>query len=829
MPTRTLRFGRFELQPHQRRLLADGTPVALGARAFDLLLAMAARPGQLMTKGELLDAVWPGRVVEEANLSVQVASLRKVLGGDLIATIPGRGYRFTGTPVLGSAGLAPAVTDATAPQARALIGRDAELTRLSASLRHPGIVTLTGPAGVGKTSLARVLAARNEGGALWVDLAPLTQGDQLVAAIARALAVPLPDGDPWPPVLRALAGRLLVLDNAEHLVDAAAVLVSQLLQAAPALHVLATSQQPLRVQGELVQRIGPLALPLDSDTLDLYQGAIALFVERARAADHRFEGSPAQLPLLREICRRLDGIPLAIEMAAARVPVLGLVGLRDALEQRFALLSVGRRDAAVRHRTLQSALDWSHGLLAPAEQRLFRVCGVFSGGFTLELAVRVAADEAALESPESRWAVIDTLAHLVDSSLVSTDAADPPRFALLETMRDYARQRLAATGDEAAQRSRHAHALAALAQRAANPGDDDTRAAMLAEHDNLREAIVWMLANEPAGAVEMVNDVVRVASFSAWRHEAQRWLESCESVVESGTLPPLLRAHWWRERARQCLMRRDPRARAMGQRALELHQGLGDDASEFLTLGAIVRASIEDSDDLEALCAAMRALLAQHPEWPLKSSVSLAGAEARACELREDHEGVLRHRLTEHELASRDGWQAMADAADTNVVAALVGLARYDEALARSRTVLERLAGSDSGNEAYAWHGHLGSLLELRRFDEFRTAARLGAGVLRKNGLPMLTSQYAALLAHEGHADDAARMIGHARSAYQACGMAIEGPTLHNLEHAERVARASLDETTFAVRLAEGRGLDDAAADRLALDTPPALAGRSGL
>jgi len=837
MPAQSLRFGRFELQPRERRLLVDGAPAALGARAFDLLLAMAARPGQLVTKSELLDEVWPGVVVEEANLSVQVSSLRKVLGGDLIATIPGRGYRFTGTPAQGGADLAPTAAPAAAsppgpvtlpaPQARVLIGRDADLTRLEASMRHPGIVTLTGPAGVGKTSLARVLAARTERGALWVDLAPLTQGEQVLAAMARALAISLPEGDPWRPVLRALAGRLLVLDNAEHLIDAAAVLAAQLLQAAPAQRVLATSQQPLRVDGERVQRIEPLALPLDSDTLDLHQGAVALFVDRARAADHRFQAGPKQLPPLREICRRLDGIPLALEMAAARVPVLGLVGLRDALEQRFALLTAGRRDAALRHRTLQAALDWSHGMLAPAEQRLFRVCGTFSGGFTLELLVQVAAERvgaAEAAAPESRWAVIDTLANLVDSSLVSTDAGDPPRFALLETMRDYARQRLAASDDEAALRSRHARALAELAQHAdAAITDHNACTLMVVEHDNLREAIVWLLANEPARAVEMVISVARVATFSAWRQEALRWLESCETVVEAGGMAPPLRARWWRARAQQWLMNRDPRARAMSERAVDLHRAVGDDKGEFEALGCIVRASVEASEDLEGICAAMRVLLARHPEWTLLAPLSLAGAEARACALRADREGVLRHRLEEYELACRMNDLVMIDAADTNVVAALDQLGRHEEALARSSAILERLDGSDSGNAAYAWHGHLGSLLALGHFDEFRAAAPRGASVLRKHGLPLVTDQYAVLLAKQGRAHDAARMIGHARSAYQAAGMAVEEMPLRNLERAERVARASLDEATFTRRVAEGRLLDEAAVDRLALGPPEGL------
>ncbi len=334
---------------------------------------------------------------------------------------------------------------------------------------------------------------------------------------------------------------------------------------------------------------------------------------------------------------------------------------------------------------------------------------------------------------------------------------------------------------------------------------------MLVEHDNLREAIAWLLANEPPRAVEMVISVARVAAFSAWRKEALRWLESCEAVVEGGSVAPPLRARWWRARAQQWLMNRDPRARAMSERALELHRACGDDKGEFEALGAIVRASVEASDDLEGICAAMRALLARHPEWTLLASMSLAGAEARACALRADHEGVLRNDVV------------MTDAADTNVVAALVHLGRHEEALARSHEILERLDGSDSGNAAWAWHGHLGSLMALRRFNEFRAAAPRAARVLRKHGLPLITDQYALLLAEQGRAHDAARMIGHARSTYDAAGVAIEETPFCNLERAERLARASLDEATFTSRVAEGRLLDDAAADRLALGSPEVL------
>jgi hypothetical protein len=178
---------------------------------------------------------------------------------------------------------------------------------------------------------------------------------------------------------------------------------------------------------------------------------------------------------------------------------------------------------------------------------------------------------------------------------------------------------------------------------------------------------------------------------------------------------------------------------------------------------------------------------------------------------------VLRHRLAEYEFATRDGWAPRADAADINVVSALASLGRHEEALARSRGIIERLADSDSGNAAYAWYGHLGALLALRRFEEFRAAAVHARGVLRRNSLPLITDQYAVLLAEQGRARDAARMIGHARRAYEACGMALEQTQRDNLERAERLARASLDELAFTECLADGRRLDDAGADRLAL------------
>jgi len=878
MPLPTVRFGRFELRPRERRLLAAGRPVALGSRAFDVLVALVSRAGALATKGELLDEAWPGLVVEEANLSVQVAALRKVLDGDLIATIPGRGYRFTGqvevvpdaaraatsgaseTATAAGPAVVPAVTPGSAlPGAPAaapgraprdapagapgsapaspagLIGREDELAALSAMLAGPGCVTLVGPAGVGKTTLARALAAGAPQGAVWVDLAPLTDADQLVAAVARALGMSAPAADAPDVAARLLARlgtRLLVLDNNEHIVDAAAALVSQLLQADAAVRVLATSQLRLAVAGERVHRLEPLALPLDSDALDLHRGAVALFVERAHAADHRFHATPAQLPLLREICRQLDGLPLALEMAASRVPVLGLQGLAEALQRRFALLTGGRRDTAARHRKLQAALDWSHDLLSAEERRLYRLCGVFSGGFTLELLVAVAtghtgagseAAEVTTAGSESRWVVIERLAQLVDRSLVAVGEGDPPRYRLLETMREDARQRLAAAGEEPQARARLLAALAAIGRRCieADRAAPALRDPLLAEHDNLRESIAWgrrqAAADIRADTVMAATATAFVAVFTAWRLEAMQWLESCEPLAEGPEMPPPLRVRWWYERSRQWLVSKHKDARTMAERALALARESGDELGEFNALSILVRAPGEPDETLPSLCEAMRALLARHPEWGPARAYSLAGAEARACDRLGDVEGLLRCRLRELELVRQLGDEAGATGVETNVVFALQALGRHEEALVRSRELVARLGDSDVGNAAYAWTGHFVSLQALGRFAEFRAVLPRAGRVLRVHGLPLLAPQCALVLAAEGRSTEALRVLGHARALFAAKGMVMTNEEVSNLRVVEAQARASLGDAAVDLCLREGETMDETAVEALML------------
>lgn len=834
-PLHSLRFHHFELQPRERRLLAGGQVVPLGARAFDLLVALASRPGQLVTKGELLDEVWAGLVVEEANLSVQVSALRKVLDGALIETIPGRGYRFTGSVEVGLAG-APstprAVPDGAPAGAAtldaALIGRDNDLAELQRALATPGCVTLVGPAGVGKTTLARALAAQHAEGAVWVDLAPLTESRQVVAAVARALGVVAAEDDVVLRLSAKLGARLLVLDNGEHVVDAAAALVSQLIEADAAVRVLATSQLRLAVGGERVHRLEPLALPLDSDALDLHRGAVALFVARVRALDHRFHPAPAQLPLLREICRRLDGLPLALEMAAARVPALGLTGLAQALERRLDLLTGGRRDAATRHRTLRAALDWSHSLLSPAEQGLYRLCGVFSGGFTLELLVGVAAGSDADAAGEARWTVVETLAQLVDRSLVAVGDGDPPRYRLLETMRDDARQRLREAGEEPQARARLLAVLAGMGRRCieADRAEPARRDALLDEHDNLRESIAWGLLQDDAqvraDTVAAAIATAFTAVFTPWRLEAMQWLESCSALAEGPGMPPTWRVRWWYERTRQWLISKHKDSRTMAEHTLRLARECGDELGEFNALSVLVRAPGGPDETLPSLCEAMRALLARHPEWGPARALSLAGAEARCCDRLDDAEGLLRCRLRELELARQLGDDASATGVETNIVFALQALGRHEEALRRAQDLVARLGQSDVGNAAYAWTGLVVSLQALGHFAEFRSVLPKAGRVLRLHGLPLLGPQCALVLAAEGRTTEALRALGHARAVFAARGMRMTTAEVASLQAFEKDARATLGDSAVDLCLAEGATLDEAAIDALMLAAPTA-------
>lgn len=842
----TLHFGggRFVLQPAERRLFVDGKAAALGARALDLLIALATQPDHLLTKSELLDLVWPGLVVEESNLQIQVGNLRKLLGPDAIATVPGRGYRFAAAvisepapvhaeaplatpavPAPAAAAAAPAPALAAARPAQRLIGRDADRTSLQAMLASAGCVTLVGTAGVGKTSLARQIAAGWAGRSVPIDLANLSKGQEVPDAVARALNMELDDGDRGEQIIRALAAEslLLVLDNAEHVVQAVAELVGRL-QALAGLRLLVTSQLPLNVAGERTVRLLPLALPAAAAP-GSGDDAVALLVERIVAADRRFEATVANLPLLEAICTQLDGLPLALEMAAARVPALGLSGVRDALSERFAMLTRGHRDATTRHRTLHNALEWSYRLLDGHEQRVFRTLGVFAAGFTLDLAVALLAAAEHTEGGEgagSRWDIIDALATLIDHSLLVASADDPPRYHLLETMRAFAIEQLAASGQEPAARERAAGALLALLERYGSfgsiPAGTEIKALCLAEMGNVRDAIDWARERDIGLAVRLATQASFATTYSLWKNETTRWLLALEPALAAPTghaLPAALQAFYWTELGRKLLFRSDPRASVPARRGYELWLPLDRPAATLFAAQAWVRAVPEAGDALDAAVAALEAQLDAAPsDLSPRLRLNVHGALAQASVLRGDYDAVLAAREAEVALAREFGFAEAAVIAESNVVNTLNLLGRHDEALRRGEDLLARVdcAGGDS-DPSMPWilEYVILSRAELGRLDAAHALLdRLWRVIERGREPPAPWLPLMSLLAAlRGRAVEAAQLIGRLGRDGAARQVIYGAQDLGKVERARAIVLAALGPADLERWIAAGAVLGD--------------------
>jgi predicted ATPase/DNA-binding winged helix-turn-helix (wHTH) protein len=597
---------QWEIDLGRRELRSRGIPVPLGGRAFEVVTVLVQSASQFVTKDHLMERVWPGATVGEGTIHVHISAVRKALGQDrgLLKTGSGRGYRLLGNwmPQHRTAvrvDSSPTRTPGSPPPNNfpplitRLVGRASAAQFVRDLVSAYRVVTLTGPGGIGKTSLAvkavRYLLADFEDGGWIVELASLSDPGLVPSTVASTLGLKVTGEISAESVARAVGGRhlLLVLDNCEHVIDAAANLAETLTRLCPRTTIVATSREVLRIDGESVYRVPPLEVPsvgqAAPDTIMQYS-AVELFAARTKALNAGFSPTAEDLASIAAICRHLDGMPLAIELAAASAAALGIAQVSAGLRNRFELLTRGRRTALPRQKTLRATLDWSHELLPNAERRLLRRLAVFPGGFTVDSAAVVMAD-AGLDAAM----VTDCIASLVTKSLIALDPAPSvTRWYLLETIRAYALEKLAESDESDDAQMRHAaffrDLFAPQTRGARSSLSDEDLARRVREIDNIRAALDWSFS--PAGD-ETIGVDLTAAYAPVWRHLSL--MSEC------------------RERCERALLSLQPRGTANRRLRMELQIDLA--AAIFITMGppdqakALLTEALETADALNDLNA----------------------------------------------------------------------------------------------------------------------------------------------------------------------------------------------------------------------------------
>jgi len=838
-PAEPVAFGPFVLDAAQARLTRDGQVQPLNGRPLAVLAALMARAGQLMDKDAVLDAVWGHRHVTESALKGAVNTLRAALGDDAraplyVETVPRRGYRFIGEvrPLVAAAasspGVGPAPTPAAAstgnlpPHAGELVGREADAARLAAMWREHRLVTLTGLGGVGKTRLALAVAVAGTAGDAAPDgtwllrLDTLGDAEPLVATLAQTLRLGTAANASAEVLGRALAPLQLrlLLDNAEHLVDAVAALVATLLAAAPQLRVLVTSQVPLRLAGEQVLPLAPLALPAaiaDAAPDPAGYAAARLFCARVRQLLPGHTPTATEHADIAAICRALDGVPLALELAAARVPLLGVGGVRARLDQRFAMLTRAPRDAAARHRTLSAALDWTCGLLSDAERTALQQLALCGGSFTAEAAELLLGGDDALDLVEA----------LRERSLVvAEDGADGQRLRLFDSVRRHALAQLAdgGGGGGAAARTRH---LAWMRERFEHAEREELSTPLLRwlpplrlEIDNLRSALHFGLAADAPEAVRDEALRLLAASGPFWyrsglRSEGARWFATARGLAAGAAARTLLE-HADGVFVAYAQIGSPAEALAALRRSRPVLLANGDTRRGYVSLYAerMLLLRLDPRQPSDALLQQMRALV--QPGWGALERRLLGMLEALAARDRGDFEGY--HRICADMLepcraagASAELWPL-----ENGLGQALALMGRLDEACALLARTLVEVRRAGMLREQVPVLAIAASIGLLRGADaDALSLAREALSLLRADGMVWWMADALPWAAwHQGRAADAARLQTWADALVQARGDS-RGPLFRLLR--EGMAQLQVPPASA------GPALDDEAAIALAL------------
>lgn len=790
-----LHFEGFSILPAERRLLVAGESVKIGARAFDLLLVLVAARDRVVRKEELLERVWPGLVVEENNLSVHVSQLRKLCGQHAIATVPGRGYQFTGASMdaVGPRGRPPHAegSDDTPPGERQamqrgnlplelppLIGREAELQELRQMLQVQRWITITGAGGMGKTRLAEQigLEAAAHMPAWMVELAAVSDARFVPSAVAQVLGTTIIDTDrPLDGIVASLQGQpvLLILDNCEHLIAAVSGLCRQLLRELPLLRVLITSQELLRGADEVVYKLGPLTLP---DPLNLagamQAGSVQLLKTRVQALSRHFDIDSHNVADAAIICQQLDGLPLAIELAAGRVPMLGLDGVRARLGELFRLLTGDARVRLRRHQTLRAALDWSYQLLAPAEQALLRRLGVFAGSFSIEGVRQIAGDLGADE-----WDVLDTLGSLIDKSLVQVRGLSSPRYQMLETARAYALEQLASNEETSDALARHARATQQVCSLATRRRDTQ---AIWDEIPNIRAAFSWAMRNgDTELAVGLVNDSSVVLALGGLVGEVVQRLVEVEPCINE-QLPRPLAAQYWQWLGRFGNDGRLPAYRCVA--ALQAAEGLFRELANDRHVHACLRMRAEALVEQGDLDAASQAIDCAHqlerPGSPLADRMRRLRIEAKILEARTEFGPAMERLQQALDMARLADIHRYVATLTQDIGQCLLHAGDPAAAEQRFRAVLEdsRPDLSVALAAAYARMGLATALLAQGRLGPAQAAALEAIPRLRSCGILLAHSEvFAWLLAALGQFEHAAVLLGTADS-FRAFSQTTRGP-----------------------------------------------------